>query len=396
MLRIAVVTAHFPSSAQPTHGRPALETMRVVAESCAVKVFYPHAVYPAALRPRTRIYSGLDADYTLSGIDVGYYDYPALPMLSRPFNGQLAARALLPHVRAFAPDLVFSYFLYPDGYAALKIGRALGVPVAAMGVGSDVHSIHDRFSALRTRTLLRQADFLFAISEDLRRRIVAMGAPAERTRTLLSGCDLSVFHPMDRQAARRRLGLDPAAEAVVYIGRMDLRKGLRELVEAAAALHPSRPNLHVYMIGAGADRPAIETAIAANQAGGYIHALPECSFDEVAVWMTAADLVTLPSYMEGCPNVVLEALACGRPVVATSVGGVPELMPPHLVDRCGRLVPPRDAAALATALAAVLDQTWDAETIAALAGRGWPAVAAELMEVLGPLAASHRAADSDR
>jgi len=64
--------------------------------------------YPALLRPRSRIYTGLDASYSLPGVKVGYYDYPALPMISRPFNGQLAARALLPHVRSFAPDLVFS------------------------------------------------------------------------------------------------------------------------------------------------------------------------------------------------------------------------------------------------------------------------------------------------
>jgi len=382
MLRIAVATAHFPSSAEPTNGRPTLQTMRVLSETCDVQVFYPNAVYPSLLRPRSRIYTGLDASYSLPGVKASYYDYPAVPLISRPFNGQLAARALLPHVRAFAPHVVFSYFLYPDGYAALKIGQALKVPVGAMGVGSDVHSIHDRFSAMRTRTLLRNADFLLAISEDLRTRMIAMGAPPEKTHTLMSGCDLSVFHPMDRLEARRQLQIDPDSEAVVYIGRTDVRKGLRELVAAAVRLHPARPNLQVYLIGSGSDRPIVEAAIQAGNAGSYVHALHECSFDEVAVWMTAASLVTLPSYMEGCPNVVLEALACGRPVVATNVGGIPELMPPHLVDRCGRLVPPRDPAALAEALASVLDQSWDANAIAALAGRGWRTVAAELLAIL--------------
>jgi teichuronic acid biosynthesis glycosyltransferase TuaC len=147
--------------------------------------------------------------------------------------------------------------------------------------------------------------------------------------------------------ARLKLGIDPAAEAVVYIGRMDVKKGLRELVEAAAALHSARPRLRVYMVGEGPDRPLIESAIQARNAAGYIHALPGCAFDEVAVWMAAADLVTLPSYMEGCPNVILEALASGRPVVATNVGGIPEI----LSEQCGRLVPPRDAGALAQALA---------------------------------------------
>jgi glycosyltransferase involved in cell wall biosynthesis len=388
MLKIAAVTAHFPSSEQPTHGRPAFQTLRVLSSSSDVRVFYPHAVYPSILKPRSRIYSALDTSYSLPDVKVGYYDYLALPLVSRPFNGQIAAHALLPHVRRFAPDLIFSYFLYPDGYAALKIGKALSVPVVVTGVGSDVHSIGDRFSAMRTRAVLRKADFLVAISEDLRKRMVAMGAPPEKTRTIVSGCDLSVFHPMDRLEARQRLRIDPASEAVVYIGRMDIKKGLRELVEATASLHPERPNLHVYLIGEGADRPIIENAIQANNAAGYIHALPECTFDEVAVWMTAADLVTLPSYIEGCPNVVLEALACGRPVVATSVGGIPEIMS----DQSGRLVPPREPVALAQALASVLDRTWDAQAISAHGGRNWSTVAAELLEIFEALVSNRQAA----
>ena len=386
MLRIAVVTAHFPSSGQPTHGRPALETMRILSRTNAVKVFYPHAAYPAILKPKSRIYDGFDTAYRVPGVDTGYYNYPALPGISRPFNGGIAARVLLPHVRSFAPDVIFNYFLYPDGYAALKIGKALKLPVVAMGVGSDVHGIGDRFSAMRTRTVLREADILIGISDELRQRMVAMGAPAEKTRAVLSGCDVSVFHPMDRLAARAKLGIAADAEAVVYIGRMDMKKGLRELVEAAAALHAARPRLQVYMIGEGADRPLVEGAIQAHNASGYVHAMAECSFDDVAVWMTAADLVTLPSYKEGCPNVVLEALACGRPVVATNVGGIPEIMN----EECGLLVPPRDVQALANALANTLDRNWDAEDVAAHGGRSWEAVASELLPILEDLVAARR------
>jgi teichuronic acid biosynthesis glycosyltransferase TuaC len=386
MLRIAVVTAHFPNSAQPTHGRPAYETLRVLSGTSEVQVFYPHAAYPSLLRARFRNCDALNTSYNLPGVKAGYYDYPALPLVSRPLNGWMAARTLLPFVRDFAPDIIFSYFLYPDGYAALKIGKALSVPVVAMGVGSDVHNIGDRFSAMHTRTVLRQADYLVAISGDLRRRMVAMGAPPEKTRAILSGCDLSVFHPRNRLEARQKLGIDPAVEAVVYIGRMDVKKGLRELVVAAASLYPARPNLHVFMVGEGSDRQVIESAIQASNAASYIHALPECSFADVAVWMAAADLVTLPSYMEGCPNVVLEALSSGRPVVATSVGGIPEI----LSEECGRLVPPRDSGALAQALASVLDRTWDAQAISAQGSRSWEDVAAELLKIFESLVSNRR------
>jgi glycosyltransferase involved in cell wall biosynthesis len=385
--KIAVVTAHFPSSGEPTKGRPAYQTLRVLSSQCEVQVFYPHAAYPSLLKPRSRTYSGLDSSFNLPDVKAGYYDYPVLPMVSRPFNGWNVARVLLPHVRNFAPDIIFSYFLYPDGYAAVKMGKALSVPVVVMGVGSDVHSIGDRFSAMHTRTVLREADFVLGISEDLRQRCVAKGAPPEKTRALVSGCDLSVFHVRDRIEARKKLHIDPASEAIVYIGRMDPKKGLLELVEAAAALHSARPNLHVYMVGDGPDRPLIENAIKAKDAAGYIHALRGCTFDEVAGWMAAADLVTLPSYMEGCPNVILEALACGRPVVATHVGGIPEIMS----DKCGGLIPPRDSGALAAALTSVLDRTWDAKAISAQWGRSWEAVASELTEILESVLSTHKA-----
>jgi glycosyltransferase involved in cell wall biosynthesis len=386
-MKIAVITRYFPSSAEPWQGRSAYQTLRVIGREAEVQVFFPNAAYPRWLKPRSRSYDKLDASFSPPDVKVSYHDYPALPLVSRPFNGQMAARALLPHVRGFAPDILFGCFLYPDAYAALKIARSLSVPVVAMGIGSDINRIGDPISAWHTRTVLRQADFVVTVSGDLRAKAVAMGASPEKARAILNGCDLSVFHPRNRLEARRRLHIDPDAEAVVYIGRMDVRKGLRELVDAAASLHPQRPGLHVYLVGEGPDRPAIESAIQARNATGYIHAFHGCAADDVAVWMAAADLVTLPSYMEGCPNVVLEALACGRPVVATNVGGIPEIMK----DECGRLVPPRDPAALAHALASVLDDTWDAPAISAQGSRSWSAVAAELLEVFTSLTSSRQA-----
>jgi glycosyltransferase involved in cell wall biosynthesis len=362
----------------------------VLSRQCEVEVFYPHAAYPPLLKPRSRTYDSLDHAYTLPGVTANYYDYPVLPLVSRPFNGWVAGRALLPHVKRFNPDLVFSYCLYPDGYAGFTVAKALSVPFTAMGVGSDVHSIHDRFSLKHTKTLLRQADLLLAISGDLRERMISMGAPPAKTHTVISGSDPQVFHVRDRHAARAQLGIDPSAKAVVYIGRMDLRKGLRELVEAAASLHPKRPNLHVYLVGDGPDIPLVEAAIAANSASAFIHTIPGCSFDQVAVWMAAADLVTLPSYMEGCPNVILEALACGRPVVATNVGGIPEIMS----NACGRLVPPRDAAALALALDSALATSWDASSIAAHWSRSWTVVADELLAALRTIAPKARVEQS--
>ena len=377
MLKIAVVTAHFPSLVRPTDGRSVYQRLRVLSGKSQVKVFFPNATLPSLRKTRDSSSDDLVAFQRSLDVNVSYHDYPALPLLSRPFNGWVAARALLPHVRAFSPDLILSYFLYPDCYAALKIGQALSIPVVAGGVGSDLHSIGDRISSMHTRTVLREADFLVTVSEDLRERALAMGASAKKTRTVVNGCDVSVFQVRDRLCARKRLGIDAASEVVIYVGRLDIRKGLRELVNASASLRPLRPNLQVYLVGDGPAKPLIESAIQANDAGNYIHVVPGCSFDDVAIWMAASDLVTLPSYNEGCPNVVLEALACGRPVVATKVGGIPEIMG----NECGCLVPPREPIKLANALGSVLSKSWDATAISTHRNRSWEAGAAELLEV---------------
>lgn len=383
-MRIAVVARYFPRSGEPSFGRSAYETLRVLARSNEIRVFYPDPVYPSFLTPPARRLSRLDPHFRPGGIDVEYHSYPALPIVSRPFNGWNIARVLLEPVRAFAPDLIFSIFLYPVAFAALKIGRAIGVPVAAMSIGSDINAIGDPLSRWYTRKVLRNAGALLTVSEDLRRKALAMGAPPSKSRTILNGCDLSVFRPADRAQAREQLGLNLNSELVVYVGRMDVTKGLRELVQAAAILHDHRPRLEVCIVGDGPDKPIIESLIRSQRAGDYIRTFPGCSFDEVSTWITAGDLFALPSYMEGCPNVVLEALACGRPVVATRVGGIPEIMS----DSCGRLVPPRDAALLARALGEVLDTTWNPEAIAAQWGRSWNTTAAELFEVFQELLAN--------
>ena len=205
-MRVAVVTRYFPSSGEPAQGRSLYETLRIVSRSAEVRVFYPNAAYPRFLQPRSRSYDKLDLAFRPSDVSVSYFNYSALPLISRPLNGWMAARTLLPQVRAFAPDLVFGCFLYPEGYAALRIARSLGVPGAVMSIGSDLNRIGGSLSARHTRTVLREADAIVAVCEDLRKTAVALGAPAAKTRAILNGCDIEVFRPGDRSQARERLG----------------------------------------------------------------------------------------------------------------------------------------------------------------------------------------------
>lgn len=391
-MKVAVLTHYFPSASEPWQGRSAYQRMLEMSKFAEVRVFYPNASYPEMVRRWVKSSDQFDAFYSPAGVNVRYYDYLAIPFISRPMNGWMAARALLPHIRNFAPDIIYSFVLYPDGFAALQIGKKLGIPVVSKSIGSDVNRITNPIVRMHTRTLLREADYLISVSEDMRRKMVEMGARPQKTLAVVNGCDLSVFHVRDRAEARRQLGLDQESEAVVYVGRMDTKKGLRELVQAAASLHPSRPHLHVYMVGPGPDRQVIENDIRTAGAGAYIHLIDGCAFNEVAVWMAASTLVTLPSYMEGCPNVVVEALACGRPVVATRVGGIPEVMD----EEAGRFAEPRNAVDLARALNSALDARWDPHAISAKWSRPWSLGAEQTYEVFEKVLAGREAAKRAR
>jgi len=186
-----------------------------------------------------------------------------------------------------------------------------------------------------------------------------------------------VFRPLDRAASRRTLGLDGDDEIILYVGRFVEAKGLLELLGAMGRLARQRPRLRLALVGDGVMKDRLPGLLAERGLldrtllpGG----LPP---PEVATWIGACDTLTLPSWSEGYPNVVVEALACGRPVVATDVGGTREIFD----ERRGRLIPPRDVDALTEALRQTLDQRWDPTAIADGMTRTWDDVAVETMAV---------------
>ena len=378
MLKIAVVTSHFPSPKRPTHGRSAYDTLRQLALGADVEVFFPRAAYPSFLKARSDYKEEMNTPFEVPSFKTHYIDYPAVPVLSRLLNGEIAAHKLLPHVRTFAPDLILGYFFYPDCYAGLRIGQALGVPVLAKAVGSDLHSVKGVLLRKLTKKVLQEANGILTVSEDLRKAAIMMGAPTEHVITNMNGCDTKRFYVRDRAEARNRHGITQDEEAVVYIGRLDKRKGLRELIGAAAMLHPVRPRFHLYLLGHGPDKGILEAEIRSNRAHGYIHLPGACAPRDVPTWIAASNLIALPSYAEGCPNIVLEALACGRPVVATKVGGIPEIMD----EECGGLVLPRQVDELANAISNVLSRNWDPHALSARQRRSWKHTADELIQVI--------------
>lgn len=380
MPRIAVVTPILPVPFDVTRGRFIDELARALSRVARVRVFLQTARYPslAGLRPRSYVHGRVDVGHALwEGLDVESYGYPALPVLTRPINGRVGGLLLRPRLRRFEPDVVLAYWAYPEGLSGVRAAHALGKPCVIGVLGSDVLLRSGALEGL-TRTALQEADAVAAVSEDLRRVVVSRyGVPSDKVRTIVNGFNTSIFRPQARSACRAALGLRDAARLIVFVGRLIEAKGLRELLRAFESLAASDVRCELAIVGDGVMRQALHELVRASPCASRIHLPGGLPPPQVATWIGAGDLLTLPSWSEGYPNVVVEALACGRPVVASEVGGMREIV--H--ESNGILVPPRDAQALADALREALAREWNREGIAAAMRRTWDDVARETLDL---------------
>ncbi len=379
MRRIALVTPILPFPGDPTRGRFIYETAKGLSALADVRVFFQQPRYPRVpgLRPRSQIYGTAADDHQLEGIAVTAFSYPAVPGLTRAINGSVSARSLLPRLRSFAPELVLAYWVYPDGYAAVQAARRLGVPCVVGALGTDIH-VRSGINVWLTRKTIAAVDALLTVSEDMRRTTIAeFGARPEKVFTVINGINTAVFHPIAQDSARRALELSPDVELIAYVGRLVATKGLGELIDAFRELAARRPRLRLALIGDGVMRAELGQRIAAAGLAEKILMPGGQAPEQVALWINAADLLTLPSWSEGYPNVVVEAIACGRPVVATDVGGTREI----INASNGILIAPRQVAPLVAALERTLDGVWDHAAIAAAMRRTWNDVGRDTLEV---------------
>jgi teichuronic acid biosynthesis glycosyltransferase TuaC len=386
-LRVLVLSTVYPNAVQPHHGIFVQQRVAGYPEDLEVRAVAPQAWFPftAGLRPGFR--PALPrAERLAEGDLVLHPRFLSLPAVGKFMDGALLAASLLPGLlrlrRDFPFDVIDAHFGYPEGPAAVLLGRFFRVPVVL-----TLRGLEHRLSAYRLRRpqfsfAVRGADRVVAVSEDLRAAALAAGAAPERVRTIPNGVDTALFKPGDRAAARRSLGLAAEGTYLLTVGSLSERKGAHLVLEALGQLADRFPSLR-YLIVGGAGAEGDEGEALRRRAGALgvsdrvVFAGPRSRL-ELPDWYNAADLFVLPSSLEGCPNVVVEALACGTPVVATAAGGIPQL----LADpETGMIVPRRDAEAVAASLAAALARPWDRSRVSARASaRSWQVVGREQAE----------------
>jgi len=384
-MKISIITPVFPTPAEAYRGAPIWNTLRELSGLADLYVYctrprYPFGLgQPASYRPRALRYSPEAIDTTTYNIPAHAIDYLAIPWLTRPFNGSTILRSLRRPIMRDRPDLILSYFVYPEGYAAVRLAKALGIPAVVGSRGSDLNKI--RWNALVRRKVqftLERASAILTVSKDLARVAQRLHARPEAIHTICNGVDARIFRLRDQLQARAELGLSPDHHLVVFVGWLSTSKGVAHLLEAISILNTARSQRwQVAFIGEGyLEAPLRRKARQLGMSGSslFLGPLPSA---QIATWMNACDICCLPSVSEGCPNVILEALSCGRPVVATSVGGVPELVD----DSSGVLIPDNRPPTIADALQRAGNLHWDRQAIARRHQRSWAQVAKETYQI---------------
>ncbi len=356
-MKILTFTTLFPNSEQRDHGifvenrlRHLLGSQQLVAEIIAPVPWVPfvHRVFGRfahlARVPR------LEHRQDLRVRHPRYISIPKIGMHLAPLLLYLGARRAAKRLLAegYAFDLIDAHYFYPDGVAAALLGRELGKPVVITARGTDVNLIGD--FPLPRRMILwaaRRAAGIVTVCEALRTRLIELGADGRQIRTLRNGVDLVRFHPRDRDDARRRYGVDGAAPVLLSVGHLIERKGHHLVIAALAQL----PGAKLLIAGDGPERAALELLAARQGVVERVRFLGHMAHDELAAIYSAADLLVLASSREGWANVLLEAMACGTPVVASNVWGTPEVVAD---PAAGLLVAPRTAEAFAAAIARLL------------------------------------------
>lgn len=366
-MRILFVSSLYSTPLLPERGIGNARIVRALRAHADIRVISPVPWYPTiavqrfpALRALAHVPRG-----ELGG-DGEAVEHP------RVFHVPVAGRALaaLFHaaslhvsftkaVRDFRPEAVVVAPAYPDAAAVVALTSRSRLPTVVRVMGTDINDVANRLGRRsQIAWTLRHAARVIAVSEALASKVRAFGVRDEQVAVIPTGVDGTAFRPVDRVSARRTLGL-PAGPLIVVPARLSPEKGLDHFLDALVILTKARPVTAV-LVGNGPQRSALLQRAASMGLEQHIRFAGFQPTTQMPLYYSAADLVCLPSLREGWPDVLVESFACGCPVVASAVGGVPDIV---RLTGSGLTVPPGDAPALAAALDHALAVAWDrAET----------------------------------
>lgn len=288
------------------------------------RIHYPRYIYPV---PKRIIYSIAGSSYSF--------------FVSRYIKKEITK-----------PDLIHAHYPYPDGFGMMKMAKYWGVPLIIHVRGTVVRRIiawkGPRPKIIEAMTF---ADKILCTSQELKLRCVNLGIERYKIGVVPNGVDANKFRPMDKNKIRKRLNLPLDKRIILFVGYLWPIKGLNYLIDAIPGIVKKRPNSLFLFIGQGHLKNKMIKKCRRYDVEKNVRFLGGKEHDEIPIWLNASDMLILPSLSEGRPNVVLEAMACGIPVIATRVGGTPELVENGFN---GVLVEPKDSGGIKNGILTLL------------------------------------------
>lgn len=309
---------------------------------------------------------------------VRYAPYFFLPKIGRRFYAVFMFLSLLLHsglwLRRRAPDVMLASWAYPDAVAASWLASLFGCKFYFKVHGSDIH-MHglEAARAVQIKRAAKTSSAIISVSEELKAQMVGLGIDGAKVRVIYNGVDHALFSGTYPRKIDKPY--------MLFVGNLKQDKGVMELLQAFTAVADRFTEHQLVIAGDGAMRDLMLQSIQKQGIADRVVLLGNVMHKELPALMQYASLVVLPSYHEGVPNVLLESMAAGTPVVATAVGGIPEIVEQ---DVTGILVPSPEPVALAAALEQALQRQWHRSAIQQHAMRfSWHKNKAQMLQMLG-------------
>jgi teichuronic acid biosynthesis glycosyltransferase TuaC len=355
-LRVLVISHMYPNFVNPMSGIFVHSQVRELTKAgIEIQVISPVPSFP--IYPKWKGYKELPRDMVLDGISVHYLPTRMFPggffFSSYGHSYIKVLRKYMERLQQIFPfDLIHCHTIFPDGYAGGVIGHLFQKPVMTSIHGSDLLLYPHRSQAVYRKTVqaLQMNNYIVTVSERLCREAQKM-VPEVAVQTVYNGFDPELFYPRKQREARRELGLPAEQKMLLFVGNLLPIKGVSYLLSAFAILSSLAKDIHLYLIGEGRLRAELEQQRDQLGLHDQVTFMGRKPYEEIPVWINSADAVVLSSLNEGLSSIVLETMACGKPVVGTEVGGVPEILQDGIT---GFLAKPQDPTDLARCLQKVL------------------------------------------
>lgn len=359
-MNVLIVTPFFPSKNTPFAANFVAEQARVMhglGVKVSVVTFMPYAPWPLPLlKSKWKRFALVPESYLWGGIPVTVFRHLTLPRnLTLDLSAKMMERILLSYVAKNRPDLLHVHFAYPTGLAAIRCGRQLAVPTILTVHGSDLHTVPEIAAKYRfgvTEALL-YANKVLAVSDYMKLAALNLGSRQDILVHRI-GINQRLFFPRNRIEARAAVPELSRIHGpvVLFVGNLLQAKGVLDLLEAFRDVKET--GAHLVFVG---DGPLAQVIARKSLFYGFqdqVHLLGARFNEEVPILLSASDIFVLPSHKEALGISCVEALACERPVIASDVGGIPEIIKNN---HTGLLVKPGDPTALAVALRRLLSDS---------------------------------------